>query len=291
MMLRRYPLFLVAAAVVLAALIGCGSDSSDDSDNGSNPATAGSSKDFQTECGTVANSSVKNPISSEDGVPVTITQVLSSNLVVVRREQGDQLIKLHGIGAAASGELGAVALLNSLAAGGAFLYEPAKAGCTATTPDGGQGIVGQLVSSTGQSYTEELIRAGFDVQVEPTGACGEDLISGCLAGMKEIYKPKTMGEIRDFLWKPKAESAYNAGSLVIHAGPCNATVVVNGQTLLDFGPGNGRCNTSRAFQPGCAFGNNVKVEIFDNDTKLPYTHDGLPYITVPRGCDRFEFKF
>lgn len=287
---RRSPFYLFATAALLAAFIGCGSDSNDDS-SGASSGGDGTNREFQTECGVVSGGAVKNPVSSNNGTPVTITQVISSNLIVVRRAQGDQLVKLHGVTAAASGELGAVALLNSIAANGAFLFEPTDSGCVATTPDGGQGIVAQLVSSTGQSYTEELLRAGYDLQVEGSGNCGEDLIAGCYATMKETYKPKTMGEIRDFLWKPKAESAYNKGSLVIHAGPCNATVVVNGQTLLDFGPGNGRCNTSRAFQPGCAFGNNVKVEIYDNDTKLPYTHDGLPYITVPRGCDRFEFKF
>ncbi len=288
MMLRNTSRNLVAAAFLLAAFIGCGSDSNDES--GSTPTNEVSAKEFQTECGVVSSSLVKNPISTSDGEPVTVTQVISSNLLVVRREQGDQLIKLHGIGAATTGELGAISLLNSLAANGAYLYEPTAAGCATVAPGGGQGIVAQLVSSSGVSYTEELLRAGYDVQIEPTGSCAEDLISGCYAGMKETYKPKTMGEIRDFLWKPKAESDYNKGSLVIHADPCNATVVVNGQPLIDFGPGNGRCNTSRAFQSGCAFGNGVKVEIFDNDTKLPYTHNGLPYVTVPRGCDRFEFK-
>ena len=101
---------------------------------------------------------------------------------------------------------------------------------------------------------------------------------------------RTAGEMHDFLWKPEAESDYNKGSMVIHVSPCNATVYVKGQALHDYGPANGRCNTSRAFNPGCDYGNNIKVEVIDNKTKRPYTHNGVPYVIVPRGCDRYEFK-
>ncbi len=132
-----------------------------------------------------------------------------------------------------------------------------------------------------------LLCAGFIV------SCGSDDDD---SDSPDIEEPDpdavtTAGELRDFLWKPKAESDYNKGSLVIHVGPCNATVYVAGAALLDYGPGNGRCNTSRAYKPGCAFGNQVKVEVKDNATGLPYTYQGLPYVIVPAGCDRYEFKY
>ena len=94
--------------------------------------------------------------------------------------------------------------------------------------------------------------------------------------------------ISKFLWKPKATSPYNEGKLVIHVDACDAVVVVNGEALPDYGPGNGRCNTSRSQKTACSYGNNVKVEVFDIKTNEPYMHNGLPYVTVPSGCDRFE---
>ncbi len=108
--------------------------------------------------------------------------------------------------------------------------------------------------------------------------------------MKEANTVKSAGQITDFLWKPRADSDYNKGSPVIHASPCNATVWVNGEALHDFGPGNGRCNTSRMFRSCGSFGTNIKVEIFDNDTGLPYFNGDDPFVIVPNGCSRFEFK-
>ncbi len=104
--------------------------------------------------------------------------------------------------------------------------------------------------------------------------------------------PTYAGSITDFLWKPRAESNYNKGLLVIHASPCNLDVVVNGEQLRDYGPGNGRCVTARSTtRSGCGYGSNVKVEIFDSTTGLPYLFpDGNPHYIIPSGCNRTEFR-
>jgi hypothetical protein len=104
--------------------------------------------------------------------------------------------------------------------------------------------------------------------------------------------PTYAGPITDFLWKPRAESSYNEGLLVIHASPCNLDVVVNGEHLRDYGPGNGRCVTARSItRSGCGYGSNVKVEIFDTSTGLQYLFpDGNPYYIISNGCNRTEFR-
>lgn len=290
-MSHRHLLSLICIAA-LALLTSCssGGDDSETVDNsGGETPTAAGARDLPTDCGVVQSGSVSNPLDASAGEAVTISSVVDATHLVIQRAAGAQLVKLHGVMPPALGASAAVAVLNRLAAEPAIFFEVGDA-CDITGPGGGQGIAGYLFTQSGRSYIEELIKAGVALTVQADDVCSSGLISGCYTALQETHRPKTMGQINDFLWKPKAESAYNHGSLVIHAGPCNATVRVNGEALLDFGPANGRCNTSRAFKPGCAFGNNVTVEVIDNDSGLPYTHDGQPFIIVPRGCDRFEFK-
>src|SRR5690606_9668324 len=144
------------------------------------------------------------------------------------------------------------------AAQGQAFFVPAMESCVVSA-GGGQGTTGQLFTQSGISFSESLIKAGLAGSVDGGGSCGEDLVNGCYQALKESSVPPSAGDISKFLWKPRAESDYNKGSLVIHVDACDATVFVNGDALLDFGPANGRCNTSRAFKPGCAFGANVRV--------------------------------
>jgi len=93
-----------------------------------------------------------------------------------------------------------------------------------------------------------------------------------------------------FLWKPSATSSYNPGGLIIHNDSCNASAFVNGEKLKDYGPGNGRCGTYRSMKPGCQYGTNIKVEIFDNKTNQPYYYKDNPYVIIPNGCQRVEIN-
>lgn len=292
-MKKRSPFLLCVSAVLCAVMLTSCSDSSSN-DDGDNTQTGESADgtELRSDCGVVRNGStapvVVNPISSSAGEQVSVVSIQDSTHVVVQRAGGPQLIKLHGVLPPASGESLARSTLNQLATEPAILIEVGDS-CPITSA-GGTGIAGYLFTVSGKSYIEEIIKSGVALTIDSGDVCGASLVSPCYQALEETFKPKMLGQITDFLWKPKAESDYNKGSLVIHASPCNATVAVNGERLLDFGPGNGRCNTSRAFKPGCAFGNDVKVEIFDNASGLPYSHEGQPFIIVPRGCDRFEFK-
>ncbi len=289
--------WILAGSVLMLGACSAGSDEDSEETDDDFVAESGDDSDlgpkFTSDCGVVMGGLVSNPVSSSRGTLVTISSVLSTNALVISRPQGLQALKLHAVSPATSGESYATTTLNAFVGQQVTLFEASTAlskSCAATLPGGGQGIAGQLFTSNGNSISEELLKSGAQVGVEASGSCGEELIAGCYSALKDSAPPRTMGEIRDFLWKPAAESSYNPGGLAIHADPCNATVFVNGTALPDYGPGNGRCNTSRSSKPGCAFGNGVKVEIFDNDTGLPYTHNGEPFITVPRGCSRFEFK-
>lgn len=103
--------------------------------------------------------------------------------------------------------------------------------------------------------------------------------------------PEFAGEIRDFLWKPRSDGGFSPGNLVVLVDACDVDVIVNGEILVDYGPGNGRCTTARSQSPGCTYGQGVRVEVIDRVTRLPYKFpNGEGFYTVANGCNREEFK-
>ncbi len=94
--------------------------------------------------------------------------------------------------------------------------------------------------------------------------------------------------MRRFLWKPVSESD---GNLVVLVDPQNVDVLVSGstsETLRDTGPSNGRGTTARASRPGCEFGENVRVQFFQNGQPIGFI-DGTSTVTIQNGCEREEF--
>lgn len=281
---------LLALLILLSA---CVADSNDDSsDNGGNGDNGGNDDGtnvkFASECGTLVNGIVKNPVSISN--KVNFVSVADSNAIIVSVPLGNILVKLQGIDSARSDQRNSsISTLNSLVTSELYFQE-ASPNCTTTVDGGGIAIVGQLFTSSGKSISEELLKSGLSINVDSSSACGEDQISGCYQVIKEANEIKSAGEITDFLWKPRADSVFNPGKPVIHVDACDATVFVRGQALTDYGPGNGRCNTSRMFSDCSTYGTNIRVEVKDNSTGLPYLHNGQPFVTVPSGCSRFEFK-
>jgi len=95
--------------------------------------------------------------------------------------------------------------------------------------------------------------------------------------------------ISSFIWKPKSEKN---GNLVVLVNPTRVKVLVTGsisESLTDFGPSNGKGTTARSSFSGCSFGDNVTVEFFDSAGKRILTAGGRSSLSIPRGCDRFEF--
>ncbi len=276
----------LASTILLSLLASC-SSGGEDSDNSNSGASSATKLEFETQCGAVQNASLVNPVKASS--EVNVVRVVSSNLVIVRAVgavDGDFAVKLHGL--TDSGSSRAKSALEALSSGVVY-YVPADETCVLNV-SGGLAYTGQLFTATGESFSEAVIMSGYSGDAETSGTCHEELMTPCYSALREQHAIKSAGEITDFLWKPRAESAYNKGSPVIHANPCDATVFVNGQALKDFGPGNGRCNTSRLYSSCGSYGSNIKVEIFDNKTGLPYFNGSEPFVIVPNGCSRYEFK-
>lgn len=282
------------------AIAACGSGSSGGDGSSDNTTGAGgqelSTPELSSLCGSVLDAiSINNPVPAGIAERVTVEARKPDTVVITRLEGIEagnaQAVKIHGIALAEESGFrynNALNVLKEMTAGGA-LFVPAGSNteCQATFPEGGIGVYGQLYSLAGENVTEAMIKTGGVVpMVEP---CFGELLTSCYSSI-EIAAPETAGMITDFLWKPKAESPYNPGGLIIHASPCNSHLTVNGETGLgDFGPGNGRCTTWRFAKSGCSFGR-ATVEIYDSEGRLFTFPDGNPYIIIDNGCDRVEFK-
>jgi len=291
---------LRAVAIVLLSLFGAscggGGGGGDGDDSAAEQNTPAGASSFSTSCGVVGgeNGLLMNPVPAEDGTFYSSIDVLSPNVVALNSPQGSFLVKLLALDSAIDARADqSMQALRNLVAGGAYFYK-ATPDCSITTESGGTGTSGQLITPDGRDVGEEIVKAGFGGQITVGGTCHEELISGCYAGLAEQFAPKYAGSITEFLWKPESEGEFAPGKLavLINAEPCNVYIVVNGEILQNYGPTNGRCMTSRSgTRSGCEFGANAKVEVFNEESKLPYVFpDGNPYIINPNGCERLQFK-
>ena len=279
--------FLPIAAVCL--LITACQKPAEDGDSVSPPSGGGNVRtgEATTDCGVVTNGKVSNPVSLEDGKIVTVTQVISANLVSIQEEGGGaQLLKLQGVGSnrGVTSE-GAKQMIKNLTASRPTFFK-ASNDCNVTLDGGGQGTIGQLITSDGKSVSESLVRSGL-VEADTNDACGGNQIGACLSALNETNN-EPLEEMQDFLWKPLSDT--KGPIAVAMEKHCNTTIKVNGQAFSGAGAGNGRCNTSSGSKAGCSYGSNIRVEVIDNNTGRPYTYKGQPYVIVPNGCSRFEFK-
>lgn len=275
----------VCAGMILAAsLLSCtksqGGGDSSSGGSGTTPSGPGT-----TQCGVVVNGALKNPVSIKDGDEILVQGASGANLVIAAFKKTPNqpfLIKLHGVGAArnARKQKSAIETITSLGAGGAFFFKPLP---MCQTYLGSETVaVGALITPGGVSIGEQVIEKGYALP-EGTDVCNGFLLTSCYQALAETNA--TMGGIGcDFLWKPVADKD---GNLVIHAMPCNARVVVNGQELQDAGSGNGRCTTARGSKPGCAYGQ-ATVQVFDRDSGLPYEFADGSTKLVLNGCNRVE---
>lgn len=250
-------------------------------DSSSTSGSTAPSKPFHTDCGTVVNSSLKNPVDPKDGVRGTVT-VVGGNLLIMKPEKGgDVLIKLHALGVPSSQSIQSAAT-NTLKE---YSKEPAvffPAGKTCTTRvDTATGTVGQVFTASGKSYSEKLLNDGY-ARVESDG-CDASLIYACYQALEEEAARNYAGEVEAFLWKPISDSN---GKLAIHASPADTIITVNGEGGQDFSGGNGYANLARFSKPGCSYGKNVTVKL-TNSKGAPYRLAGKTSITIPDGCQRY----
>ena len=285
--MRKFTKLLsMVSCLILGALVaGCGSDSNDSNDSSSLP-TGGDTVSITTDCGVVVGGTLENPASVDTSRVATVKHVVDSNLLIITVGGQDLLVKLQGIAGLSSSN--AKDFVTALSAGETVYYVPAKADCTAAVP-GGVASVGQLVTASGKSFTEEIITGGVSGEIETSGACGEEQLAACYTALKALVPTTSGKEVSNFLWKPNSESPYNPGGTSILFNPCGR-VFVNGEEFPDYGATNGRCITARSARPGCSFGSNVKIEILDAESGLPVTFGGNTSFTIPNGCNRTSFN-
>ena len=280
----------IVSIVLLSIVVfisGCTQSETDATTSSGGGTSADSSKatgEFTPDCGVVLNGFVKGTVKASEGRVVKVTEVIGSNLVAIKDPNipnaGPELVKLHGIGAGNSEKRSAaLALLRSLASNTEYFYLP-NASCSISLSDGGRGVVGNLITNTGVSFAEELLKKGL-ADVDSTDVCGGPLIASCYTGLKGTQE-QTKGELNSFLWKPSSDSD---GKLAIHTGPYGTDVYVNGEKGDNAGSGNGYGSLARFGKSGCSYGN-PQIKVIDIYSGLPYTVGGKSTFTVPSSCGR-----
>ncbi|MEY4669301.1 MAG: hypothetical protein RL518_2000 [Pseudomonadota bacterium] len=283
--MKTKTLLTLSLLATLMLSSGCVKKEDDDStDSNAGNSSESTMQPFHTDCGTVSNGSLDNPVEAKGGIKGKVTVTGANLLIMTPTTGGPILIKLHALGVPYNQALqnGAKRTLEELAKEEAIFF-PASESCT-TTISTSTGMVGQVFTASGKSYSETLINQGYG-RVEGDG-CDASLIYSCYYALQEQAAQNFAGELEAFLWKPISDSN---GKLAIHATPGDTVITVNGETGQDFSGGNGYANLARFSKPGCSYGKNVTVKI-TNSQGAPYRVNGKTSLTIPDGCQRYCLK-
>lgn len=269
------------AVFACTLLLACTKDPSSGDGGGSD---SDSASDFRTNCGTVFNSSLQNPVRAKDGARGT-PRFIGANLIALRDDAGEILIKLHGLGVPFENykATGAKSIIDSLNAEGEAYFYKAEPDCDTTFSDGGVGVIGHLFSATGKSYAETILESGYGSA--RSDSCQGNLISACYGALQEEADTRIAGELEEFLWKPVSD---NDGKLAVHTGPYGTSVLVNGNRGTNRGPGNGFGSLARFPGTGCSYGS-ARVEVV-NEEGAAYLVKGERFLTIPDGCQRWILR-
>lgn len=273
-------------ALLVLVCSACTENSGDDSPSDDNPSTPSipgvGDSNFSSNCGTVVQERLFNPVSTTNGQLVSAS-VAGPNALIVSFTTGSQLVKLHGLksGGVATRDAAAISTLRSLTSGNVWFFQ-SSANCSVTLPGGGQGVTGQFFTQQGVNFSERLIALG-QTEVE-ADLCGGNLISTCYQALEDETRNQIGGQVSNFLWKPDSESN---GSVVVLFNP-RGSVQVGAEAFVFTGPSNGRSTTARGSRSGCAYGNNIRLDLRDPQGKRLVGPNGED-VVVPNGCSRFEF--
>jgi hypothetical protein len=273
---------VITSFAVLSLLVACTKDPT--SGNGGNEGSQENSSDFRSNCGTVLDGSLQNPVRPKDGLRGS-ARYIGANLIALRTDQGEILVKVHGLGVPfenykVNGAKQTIEQLNS--EGEAYFYK-AEPDCDVSLSDGGLGVIGHVFSATGKSYAETILTNGYGLA--RTDMCQGNLISECYGILQEEADAVVAGELDEFLWKPVSD---NDGKLAIHTGPYGTSVIVNGELGTNRGPGNGFGSLARFRSSGCSYGS-ARVEVV-NAEGAAYLINGQRSVTIPNGCQRWVLR-
>jgi hypothetical protein len=278
---------LLCTCLLMSCTSGGGDDDGDNGNNNDDGNTIEGS--YRTDCGVVQNAALKNPVNADDGIVVTIDQIVSEHVLIASPSTGGKiLVKLQGL-ASESSLFESVTAKNTLqrAAKSAVVF-PAADGCSTVVEGGGNAMVASVIeASSGKSLAEKVLLAGGG-DVASADTCGGGLLTSCFQALEEdgeASNPPVGATVTNFLWKPVSEST---GTVAVLLSP-KATVVVNGETFRDTGSSNGRATTARGSKPGCAYGS-PSIQAFDTLGRSLVFPGGVTTYVISNGCDRIEFQ-
>lgn len=275
-------------SLALLALTVTGCTKEDDGSSGSSSSASSATantKPFTTDCGTVIDSALVNPVKKNDGILGKVSVAGPNLLVMTTEKDGDFLVKLHSLGIPYSDteQAGAERLLEDLAKEDAYFFKASEE-CTTSLEQGQTGYIGQIFTASGKSYSETLLKKAYGkTSGDP---CGGSLLTSCYRALQDDAEASTAGELEAFLWKPVSDSN---GKLAIHSSPSDTVIKIGSETGTTQGGGNGYAQLARFSKPGCAYGKNVQVKVY-NSKGASYRINGNDYLTIPDGCGRYCLK-
>lgn len=286
MRIRALTYSLSTYTLIFAATLIVGCTKEDSGDSGS---SQGGSGRAASQCGIVVNGSLQNPASLQKASAVSISQVISGNLVVLfpdGKPQQRTLVKLHGLDASRDNFKNerAIRELRERTAGGALLFK-ATEDCEVDVNDG-RATIGTLITPGGLNLNEFLLINSL-VDADRRDACGGEFIGSCYSALAEDATDSVAGQLAcGFLWKPESDKD---GNLAVLVDECDVDVYANGEKLSQAGSGNGRCTTTRSGKPGCSYGGRATVKVIEQKSGLPYVFPNGATELVLDGCRRVEF--
>jgi hypothetical protein len=186
--------YIFLSTLIIVSLLACtNSDDDDDSNGGNNDNPSGNDSDFRSDCGTVQNLELKNPVNGKDGIVVS-ARTSGPNLVVLSTAEGDKLVKLQNIQAPSGDILRNIAedVLAEQISGGVVFFE-ADVNCVTSLSGGGQALVGSIYTPNGRNISEVLLNRGV-VEVNQD-ICGGELLTSCYDALLDEARSKSAGQV------------------------------------------------------------------------------------------------
>ncbi|MBP9837452.1 MAG: hypothetical protein KBC84_01940 [Proteobacteria bacterium] len=218
---------------LLCCVVACNSGGGGD-DGGSDGSSAGGtgsdSSGLASKCGVVAKGKLYSPIDSSRGKSATLVSVLDSNALILNIEGVDTIVKLHGVGGTTGfHNTAAEKLFAALAVEPLFFFQSGD--CTGTVDNDKVGVVGNVVTASGKSFTEELILAHYAGVLETTGTCNEASVAACYQSIADSVRYHNTGTLKDCDETPPSNFRYRPSDTDCGG---NSSVVLTGSLFDTF---------------------------------------------------------